>query len=159
MLDMKRREFIALVGGGGLLLVAKVRRARGQQPAMPVIGYLSGGSARELASLVAAFHRGLNETVYFEGRNVAVEYRWANGRYDELPALAADLVRRQGTVIAALGSAAPGLAAKAATLVIPIVFQTGSDPVQDGLVTSMNRLGGNITGVSRWSVTLWVETA
>ena len=115
---------------------------------------LIGGSARELASLVAAFHRGLNETAYFEGRNVAFEYRWANGRYDHLPALAADLVRRQVTAIAALGSAAPALAAKAATSLIPIVFQTGSDPVQDGLVTSMNRPGGNITSVSRLSVTL-----
>jgi ABC-type uncharacterized transport system substrate-binding protein len=154
MLDTKRREFIALLGAGGLLLAVKVRRARAQQPGMPVIGYLSGGSAQEIAPLVAAFHRGLNETAYFEGRNVAVEYRWANGRYDQLPALAADLVQRQVAVIAALGSAAPGLAAKAATSEIPIVFQTGSDPVQDGLVASMNRPGGNITGVSRLSVTL-----
>jgi ABC-type uncharacterized transport system substrate-binding protein len=147
---MRRRDFITLGGA----VAAWPLAARAQQASIPVVGYLSGGSAQELAPLVAGFHRGLNDTAYFEGRNVAVEYRWANGQYDQLPALAADLVRRQVTVIAALGSAAPGLAAKAATSAIPIVFQTGSDPVQDGLVASMNRPGGNITGVSRLSVTL-----
>ena len=154
MPDMKRREFIALIGGGGLLLAAKVSRARGQQPAMPVVGFLHLGSPEPVGPNVAAFRQGMNETGFVDGRDVAIEYRWAQGQYDRLPALAADLVRRQVTVIAACATSAPGLAAKAATSAIPIVFQTGGDPVQDGLVTSMNRPGRNVTGVSRLSVTL-----
>ena len=147
---MKRREFMALIGGAAAWPVA----GRAQQPAMPVVGFLHLGSPESVAPSIAAFHQGLKEAGFIEGRNVAIEYRWAQGQYDRLPALAADLVRRQVTVIAACATSAPGLAAKAATSAIPIVFQTGGDPVQDGLVTSMNRPGHNVTGVSRLSVTL-----
>src|SRR5262245_23489777 len=121
---------------------------------MPGVGFLHLGSPEPVAPNVAAFRQGLKEAGFVEGRNVAIEYRWARGQYDRLPALAADLVRRQVTVIAACSTSAPGLAAKAATSTIPIVFQTGGDPVQDGLVTSMNRPGRNVTGVSRLAVTL-----
>jgi putative tryptophan/tyrosine transport system substrate-binding protein len=154
MLNIKRREFIVLVGGGGLLLAAEVRRARVHQPAVPVVGFLHSVSADPMVTHALAFRRGLAETGYVEGQNVAVEYRWAEGRYDRLPALAADLVRRRVAVIAAGGTAAPALAAKAATSSIPIVFQTGSDPVKDGLVASLNRPGGNVTGVARMSFAL-----
>ena len=147
---MKRREFMALIGGAAAWPVA----GRAQQPAVAVIGFLHLGSPEPVGPNVAAFRQGLNETGFVDGRNVAIEYRWAQGQYDRLPALAADLVRRQVTVIAACATSAPGLAAKAATSAIPIVFQTGGDPVQDGLVTSMNRPGRNVTGVSRLSVTL-----
>jgi len=147
---VKRREFMALIGGAAAWPVA----GRAQQPAVAVIGFLHLGSPEPVGPNVAAFRQGLNETGFVDGRNVAIEYRWAQGQYDRLPALAADLVRRQVTVIAACATSAPGLAAKAATSTIPIVFQTGGDPVQDGLVTSMNRPGRNVTGVSRLAVTI-----
>jgi len=147
---VKRREFMALIGGAAAWPVA----GRAQQPAVAVIGFLHLGSPEPVGPNVAAFRQGLNETGFVDGRNVAIEYRWAQGQYDRLPALAADLVRRQVTVIAACATSAPGLAAKAATSAIPIVFQTGGDPVQDGLVTSMNRPGHNVTGVSRLAVTI-----
>jgi len=148
---MRRRDFIKVTVGS---VVAWSLAARAQQTAMPIVGFLHLGSPESVAPSVAAFRQGLKEAGFIEGRNVAIEYRWAQGQYDRLPALAADLVHRQVNVIAACATSAPGLAAKAASSTIPIVFQTGGDPVQDGLVASMNRPGHNVTGVSRLSVTL-----
>jgi len=142
---LTRREAIVVFAGAA---VAWPIAARAQQPAMPVVGYLSSLSAQTYAPRLAAFRRGLAETGYVEGRNVALEYRWAEGHYDRLPALATELVRRQVAVIAALGGDAPGQAAKAATTTIPIVFAVTADPVKTGLVSSLNRPGGNLTGVN-----------
>jgi len=147
---VRRREFISLLGGAATWPLA----ARAQQAPMPVIGFLNAQSADTLTHAIAAFRQGLNETGYAEGRNVAIEWRWAEGQGDRLPALAAELVQRQVAVIASTGGDPTALAAKRATTTLPIVFTIGGDPVALGLVASLNRPGGNITGITQITVLL-----
>jgi putative tryptophan/tyrosine transport system substrate-binding protein len=142
---MQRRDFITILGGAAALSPFV---ALAQQPGVPVIGFMSGRSPADSAKELEAFHKGLANIGYVEGRNITIEFRWANGHYDRLPGLARELVARQVSVIAAVGGGASGLAAKSVTSSTPIVFASGGDAVQIGLVASLNRPGGNVTGVN-----------
>jgi putative ABC transport system substrate-binding protein len=144
MSDIRRREFVTFLGGAA---AAFPTRAVAQQP-MPVIGFLSSLAPGDLGLVLPGFHQGLNGVGFVEGRNIAIEYRWAHGDYQRLPALSADLVNRNVAVLAAISGTPAALAAKSATTTIPIVFAIGGDPVAPGLVGSLSRPGGNITGVS-----------
>ena len=146
---MRRREFIKVIAGSA---VTWPLAARAQQPAIPVVGYLGSETPEKFGIRVSAFQQGLSAMGFDDGRNVKIEYRWANGQNDRLPALAADLVRRQVAVIATPGSSASAIAAKAATNTIPIVFETGVDPVAAGLVKSLSRPEGNVTGITSLNV-------
>jgi putative ABC transport system substrate-binding protein len=148
--DMRRRDFVSLLGGAAFAWPAV---ARAQQPAMPTIGFLSAVSPGPFAQRIAAFHQGLNDSGYVEGRNLVIESRWAEEKYDRLPALVAELIDRRVAVIVTYTDAA-ALAAKAATTTIPIVFINGGDPVRAGIVPSLNRPGGNVTGASFFGVDL-----
>jgi len=148
---MTRRELIKIIVGSA---VTWPLSARAQQPAMPVIGFLNSASPESFAPQLAGFRQGLNEVGYIEGQNVAIEFRWAKSQYDRLPGLATDLVRRQVAIIVATGGSVSAIAAKSMTTTIPIVFTSGGDPVQLGLVASLNRPGGNVTGVNLFTSTL-----
>ena len=147
---MRRREFITFIGGAA----AWPLTARAQQPAMPVIGFLSSRSPGESASVVAAFRQGLHETGFIEGQNLGIAFRWAEGRYDRLPALASELVSLPVTLLFAAGGPPSAFAAKGATSTIPVVFSAVSDPVEIGLVPSLNQPGGNLTGMGVFNASL-----
>lgn len=152
---MKRRTFMALIGGAAASPIV----ARAQQGSMPVVGFLSSRSPKDSANVLAAFREGLGEAGFVDGKNVAIEFRWADGRYDQLSIMADDLVKLRVAAIFAAGGPPAAVAAKAATSSIPIVFSAAAEPVQLGLVASLNRPGGNVTGMSNFANELWAKNA